>query len=162
MVKRARNPKRTSSQYSCTKTFVSPESGSFTTGRRVRTRDHYHQRDTLAQPHHHRTIVGVMIVDGRGGSRTERFSRRTCARDHEAQRVFKYPSIAADDTRRSFVYPILPFRSFLIAMGSRWEEEGEEEGEEEDGRLGKKGEKRRLPRASWWKMKENGSLTCLK
>lgn len=52
-MKGARNPKRTSSQYSCTKTFVNPESGSFTTVRRVRTRDHYHQQ----QHRFHTTVI---------------------------------------------------------------------------------------------------------
>lgn len=148
-MKRARNPKRTSSQYSCTKTFVSPESGSFTTGRRVRTRDHYHQRDTLAHRTTEHAGKGVIVESAWiSGGRFQRASR-TCVYDHEAQRgTFKYPSTVAD-TRRSFVHPI-PFESFLIG--------GRDGGGREGGREGE----RNVSPASWWKMKENGSLTCLK
>lgn len=137
IVKRARNPKRTSSQYSCTKTFVSPESGSFTTGRRVRTRDHYHQRDTHW---HNRTTTGprVMIVDGRGGSRTSGRGARVHEITRRNVQVSEYRGGRHEEivclSDRSF--PII-FNRDGIAMGG---------GGGGGGRaVGKKGEKRRFP-----------------
>lgn len=140
-MKRARNPKRTSSQYSCTKTFVSPESGSFTTGRRVRTRDHYHQRDTLA---HRTTEHAAKGVIGRARGYREDWIRGERARVYTITR-HNVESVQVSEYRgghEEIVCPSDPFR--VIFNRDRdgmvgWTEEGRKEGGGEE-----RGEEKRL------------------
>ena len=140
-MKRARNPKRTSSQYSCTKTFVSPESGSFTTGRRVRTRDHYYQRDTLA---HRTTEHAAKGVIGRARGYREDWIRGERARVYTITR-HNVESVQVSEYRgghEEIVCPSDPFR--VIFNRDRdgmvgWTEEGRKEGGGEE-----RGEEKRL------------------